>query len=866
MYPKPKIGMNLTTTQKLAEKEERCAAYGAFARATSADAYTLLQSNGGGLSDASVRERQKRLGLNILSQKKERNIVVQLLLRFLNPLVLVLLIIAAFSLFFGDQFSAILVSGMAVISVLLSFTQEYKAGKEAEKLSSMVHTTAAVYRNGALQELQMAQIVPGDIVELVAGDMIPADMRILVSKDLFVNQSSFTGESFPVEKFPEPIDAQSCSIVDMRNIAFMGSSVVSGTARGIVIETGSHTEFGALAKHLEESTHVSGFDLGIRKLTWLMIQFMIVLVFLIFTINAAFRSSWVEALLFSLAVAVGLTPEMLPMVVTLNLSKGAIAMSKKSVIVKHLNAMQNVGSMDVLCTDKTGTLTMDKVILEQYCDIEGKEDESVLEFAYINSYYQTGLKDLLDRTILHHEKKAPHTYTKVDEIPFDFSRKVMSVIIQTEKSHRLIAKGAPEEIFKRCTHYELQGERIAINKDKLAHLRKEYDHLSEQGFRVLAIAYKDTAQTQITYEQKDECDLILKGYLAFLDPPKSTALETIQALNALGITVKVITGDHPLVTQKICRDVGINAETIVTGDQMETMSDEELQKIVNTVDVFARMSPLQKERIILALHATDHIVGYMGDGINDAAALKAADVGISVNNAVDIAKESADLILMKKSLLVLRDGVVEGRKTFANIQKYIRMGTSSSLGNMISMTGASVFLPFLPMLPIQILLNNFLYDLSQLSIPTDNVDEDYIAKPHHWDIGAIRRFMIVFGTLSSVFDFLTFWMLVSVFHASAEVFHTAWFLESLCTQTLVIHVIRTVKMPIFESKASTALLFSTVFLTLTGFILPYTPLGAAFGFVPISLEYSIAIQGILLVYLAATQIVKMKFIHVFGYN
>ncbi|HVW67072.1 MAG TPA: magnesium-translocating P-type ATPase [Candidatus Peribacteraceae bacterium] len=850
----------------LSHTAARCEEYESFARAAEAGLYRSLQSSADGLKDAEASKRFAAVGPNVLVHKREKNIVIQFLLRFANPLVAVLLIIAAFSVFLGDIASAILVSIMAIVSVLISFTQEYKAGKEAQKLSDMVRTTASVRRNGAVKELQMKLVVPGDIVELKAGDMIPADMRILESKDLFVNQASFTGESYPVEKFPDSVLTTTCELNEMTNIAFMGSSVVSGSARGIVLTTGANTQFGEISKRLSEITEVSGFDRGISRLTWMMIQFMIALVLIIFAINWLFRANWVDALLFSLAVAVGLTPEMLPMVVALNLAKGAIGMSKKSVIVKKLNSMQNFGSMDVLCTDKTGTLTLDKIVLEKFCDVAGKQNESVLQYAYLNSFYQTGMKDLLDRTILDHEHTAMHGYKKIDEIPFDFSRRVMSVIVEIDRKNLLICKGAPEEIYKRCTHYELDGKIYDIDAAKLTFLKKEYDELSAQGFRVLGVAYKETPPTQSAYSKDDEGKLILKGYLAFLDPPKTTALETINALRKLGISVKVLTGDNALVTKKICTEVGLNVDNILTGDDLETMSDDALQQSVQTVTVFARLSPLQKERVIQALHATRHVVGYLGDGINDAPALKAADVGISVNNAVDIAKESADIILLKKSLIVLRDGVVEGRKTFSNILKYIRMGTSSNLGNMFSMTGASLFLPYLPMTPIQILLNNFLYDLSQLAIPTDEVDEEAIAKPHQWDMPSIRRFMIVFGSISSLFDFLTFWLLVSVFHATADIFHTAWFVESLTTQTLVIYVIRTRKIPFFQSRPSTLLFVSTILLTLIGLILPYSKLAAALQFVALGLPYVAMITGILIAYLLVTQVCKKYFIKKFGYQ
>ncbi len=848
-----------------AKNPDSCAEYVRYSKLNTEEVLRELCTRIEGLADEEVRTKAQEYGLNVLTLHREDSAILQLLKKFLNPLIVVLLIIAASSYILGDIISATLVSSMAGISVLLSFTQEYKAGNEAKRLSEMVKSTATVCRKGTVKEVPIRFLVPGDIVELVAGDMIPADLRILSSKDLFINQSAFTGESFPVKKFPDSLHADTCELSDMQNIAFMGSSVVSGSARAVVIQTGAHTQFGEISKELTEMSEVSGFDEGIKKLTWLMIRFMVVLVIAIFVINTLLRTPWTEALLFSLAVAVGLTPEMLPMLVTLNLSKGAIAMSKKSVIVKRLNAMQNFGAMDILCTDKTGTLTLNKVVLEQYCDVAGKADDSVLEYAYVNSFYQTGMKDLLDTTILHHEQKKHHHYEKIDEIPFDFMRKIMSVIVKVGHTHRLIAKGAPEAIFDCCTHYEQSGTVQSIDAEKLRFLRKEYDLLSAQGFRVLAIAYKDTATTQNRYEKKDEKNLILKGYLAFLDPPKASSMETIKALNKLGIEVKILTGDHPLVTKKICADVGLSVEKMLTGDDIEKLSEHALQSISEKVTVFARLSPIQKERVIRALRAKGHIVGYMGDGINDAPALKAADVGISVNNAVDIAKESADIILLKKSLMVLRDGVVEGRKTFANILKYIRMGTSSNLGNMFSMTAASLFLPFLPMLPIQILFNNFLYDLSQLAIPTDEVDEEFIAKPHQWNIKAIKHFMIVFGSLSSVFDLLTFALLIWVFRSSESQFHTAWFLVSLCTQTLVIHVIRTAKKPFTESRSSTPVLLSSVLFIIIGCLLPFSMLGPVLEFVPLGGIYFLAIVGIVSFYLYAVQRTKEWFIQKYGY-
>ncbi len=818
-----------------------------------------------GLAESVVQERLKKYGYNELAKKKKRTILRQIFSKFLNPLAVVLIIVGTFSYFFGEKVEAFLVLLMLLMSVMLSFIQEYRSSKEAEKLREMVRTTCTVLRNGRRKEVKIREIVPGDIVDLYAGDMIPADLRIISCKDLFINQASLTGESFPIEKFSNPIQAKSASLSALSNMAFMGSSVTSGTALGVVVRTGTSTQFGELSKRLVAIDAQTSFEKGIHKFVWLMIRSMSVLVAVIFAINAIFKGNLTEAFLFSLAVAVGLTPEMLPVIVAINLSKGAIAMSKKKVIVKRLNSIQNLGAMDVICTDKTGTLTMDKVVLEKHCDVVGNESEEVLKGAYINSFYQTGLKNLLDKTILKHRKLLVKEYKKIDEVPFDFSRRIMSVVVEAEGKHRIISKGAPEEIFKRCTQYALDGEIYEMENFVLSDLREEYEKLSSNGFRVLAIAYKDMAEKKAAYSKEDESGMILKGYLAFLDPPKPTVKKTIQQLQKLGIRVIVLTGDNELVTRKICGDVGLDVQDLVTGNQVEGLNDDALRESVRTTTVFARLSPLQKEKVVKALHANGHIVGYLGDGINDAPSLKAADVGISVNNAVDIAKESADMILLEKSLLVLEDGVLEGRKTFGNTIKYIKMGASSNLGNMISVTGASLFLPFLPMTPLQVLLNNFLYDLSQVAIPTDGVDKEYLEKPKPWDVNAIQRFMLIFGPISSIFDFVTFGALLFIFKSSQMLFHTGWFLESLGTQTIVIHVIRTAKTPFIESKPSKFLLFTTLLIITVGFALPFSSLGRYFGFVEPPLSLLLAIGGIVGGYLFLAQLVKSWYVRKYGY-
>ncbi len=828
--------------------------------------FEKLKTQPKGLTEKEAQKRIEEYGYNEPAKRKKRTVLVQILSKFLNPLVIVLLIIATFSIFFGEKISALLVSLMAIMSVFLSFVQEYRAGREAEKLSEMVRATATVYRNGKSKEIKMREIVPGDIVDLFAGDMIPADLRIISCKDLFINQASLTGESFPIEKIAEPLDNKNGAIAELRNIAFMGSSVVSGTALGVVVKTGISTQFGEISRKLATIRIETSFDKGIHKFTWLMIRAMFFMVLFIFAINAFRRGNFIESLLFSLGVAVGLTPEMLPMLVAMNLSKGAIAMSKREVIVKRLNSIQNFGAMDVLCTDKTGTLTLDKIVLEKHCDVVRKEEDDVLRYAYINSFYQTGLKNLLDRAILKHEKILIEQFKKIDEIPFDFSRKIMSVVVQMDEKHRIISKGAPEEIFKRCTKYELEGEILEMEDLILTDLKEEYDNLSADGFRVLAIAYKDMDNARQIYSKDDEKDLILKGYVAFLDPPKPSAKRAIQALEKLGIEFKVLTGDNELVTKKICSEVGLDVRGLVTGEQMDKLNDKELQELVKTTDVFARLSPLQKERIIRALHENKHIVGYLGDGINDALALKTSDVGISVNNAVDIAKESADIILLKKSLMVLEDGVIEGRKTFGNIVKYIKMGSSSNFGNMFSMTGGSIFLPFLPMLPIQILLNNFLYDLSQIAIPNDGVDKEYTIKPRPWNVNYIKKFMIIIGPISSIYDFLTYGVMLFIFHASPQLFHTGWFIESLCTQTLVIHVIRTGKIPFLESRPSRFLILTSILIVTTGIAIPFSPLAKPFGFVAPPPLYFVILFFMVITYMLLVQVVKTWFIKKYGYE
>jgi P-type Mg2+ transporter len=840
-----------------------------FVSQDTAKVLKLLKTSEKGLSRPEAAARLSEYGLNDPTKRKENHVIIQFLAGFMNPLVLALLAIAVFSFVFGEKISAILVAVMAFASVLIGFIQEYRAKKTAEKLIDMVKVTSNVFRDGRVMSVKMSEVVPGDIVNMVAGDMIPADLRIIQAKDLFINQSTFTGESFPVEKFAAGLDKVKMQLASLNNIALMGSSVVSGTALGVIIQTGLNTELGRMSVELQSGELPTTFDKGIRSFTLLMLRYMLILAFAVFIINASFKGNWMEAFLFALAVAVGLAPEMLPMEVTINLSKGAIAMSKKDIIVKRLDSIQNLGAMDILCTDKTGTLTLDEITLVKHINALAEDDEDVLHLAFLNSYYQTGLHSVLDKAVLKHQHMGVKDYKKVDEIPFDFERRVMSVVVAMDHRRRIITKGAPEQFLSRCDRYEVGGKISKITKPMMARLDKEYDLLSAQGYRVLAIGYNDFPATRKTFSYDDERGLIFKGFVAFLDPAKPTVEHTIKALEKLGIKLKILSGDNDLVTKKVCMDVNLTIEGILKGEEIEKMSDAELQKKVDGVTIFARVSPLQKERIIFALRANRHAVGFLGDGINDALALKAADVGISVNNAVGVAKETADIILLKKSLSVLKDCVIEGRKTFGNIIKYIKMGASSNFGNMFSMTGASLFLPFLPMRPIQILFNNFLYDLSQISLPTDQVDQEYINNPRPWNIDLIKKFMIVIGPVSSLFDYITFAVMWFVFQANTPaqqaLFSTGWFLESLASQTLVIYVIRTNGIPFIHSRPSKPLVFTTLAVLVCAFIFANSAIGGYMNFTPLPLLYFVILFFMLAAYLGLVQLVKQWFIKKYGY-
>jgi Mg2+-importing ATPase len=832
-----------------------------------------------GLTAEEAAVRLHAVGPNLVAHERRQSLFRELVGRARNPLNFLLLSLAAVSFSLGDRRAAAVITVMVLLSVSLAFVQEHRSNNAAARLRAMVRTTATVLRrraNVAAEphgfEIPIEELVPGDVVMLSAGDMIPADLRVLTAKDLFLNEAALTGEAMPAEKSVAPFESRSGASTDLPNICFMGSNVLSGAGTAVAIQTGTHTYFGELAGMLIRQRAPTSFDKGVTRFTWLMIRFMAVMVPSVFVINGITKGDWFEALMFALAVAVGLTPEMLPMIVTVNLAKGALAMSRKRVIVKRLNAIQNFGAMDVLCTDKTGTLTQDKIILMHHFDLHGCESARVLEYAYLNSHFQSGLKNLLDIAVLDHVEtkehvQLEHRFNKIDELPFDFSRRRMSVILATEENkHVLICKGAVEEVFAACTQFAMDGAAAPLDASHLVQMQGQTRRLNADGFRVIAVAYKEIVEPRPSYRNEDESDLTLLGYIAFLDPPKESAGIAIAGLARSGVQVKILTGDNDIIARKICREVGVVTDDVITGGDLDKMTDEELAQRLETATLCAKVSPAQKARIIEALHFRDHVVGFLGDGINDGPALKSADVGISVDTAVDIAKESADIILLEKSLTVLSEGVLEGRKIFGNIVKYIKMGASSNFGNMFSVLGASIFLPFLPMAPIQVLTNNLLYDFSQTTIPTDNVDDEYIATPRRWDIGNITKFMLCLGPISSIFDYLTYGTLLWLFAAwsNPPLFQTGWFVESLLTQTLIIHIIRTARIPFFQSRASNALIMTTILVAGAGAVLPYSPLGPILGFVPLPGSYWVAVFLIILGYCVLAHSVKSWFVRRWG--
>ncbi|MGN6091802.1 MAG: magnesium-translocating P-type ATPase [Luteibacter jiangsuensis] len=853
----------------------------------SADAYRptdellrALDTRPDGLDEAAIAERLDRDGVNEVGHEKPPHWSVQLLRAFRSPFIVVLLALAVVQLFTepDDYTGPVIIAAMVGISVVLSFTQEFRSSRAAEALKAMVRNTATVTRradDGHAEriEVPVEELVAGDIVHLGAGDMVPADLRLLAAKDLFISQAILTGESIPVEKSAPngTTAAGNAGPLDLPTVCYMGTNVVSGTATAVVLATGARTYLGSLARTLSGERVQTSFDRGIASVSWLLIRFMAVMVPVVFVINGLDKHDWLEAFMFGLSVAVGLTPEMLPLIVTANLGKGAIAMSKRKVVVKRLNAIQNFGAMDVLCTDKTGTLTLDKIVLERHVDLSGDDSDEALEYGYLNSRFQTGLRNLMDKAVLAHRDLEPSAgrYRIVDEIPFDFQRRRMSVVVTDGQGEQLlVCKGAVEEMLAICTQARTGDVVEPMTEEKRLAIRAMTNRLNEDGLRVLIVAIRRDPSGDRAYGVADESGLTAVGCLAFLDPPKDSAATAIRALHHHGVAVKVITGDNEAVTRKICVEVGLDVEASALGRDIEQLDDAALDAMVEHTTVFAKMSPVQKARVVKSLQRLGHTVGFLGDGINDAPALRDADVGISVDTATDIAKESADIILLEKNLTVLEEGVVEGRVTFGNIMKYIKMTASSNFGNVFSVLVASAFLPFLPMLPLQILVQNLLYDLSQLSIPFDRMDEEYLRQPRKWDAGDIGRFMVWIGPVSSVFDITTFWLMWHYFGANdvahQSLFQSGWFIEGLLSQTLVVHMIRTRRVPFLRSMASAPVLALTGAIMLAGMFIPYSALGARIGMQPLPGVYFAWLALTLVSYCMLTQLVKTLYIRRYG--
>ncbi len=878
--------------------------------ASAADATVLverLDSHLDGLTEIEADAIRDTVGLNAIQAERPQPWWEHLWHCYANPFNLLLTLLSFVSYLTEDAKATIVIGSMVALSTILRFVQESRSNRAADRLKDMVSTKATVLRRDVSQlaapdasryfgialpvrpsrqfELPIRDLVPGDIVILAAGDMIPADLRLLAAKDLFVAQAALTGESLPVEKFAvlgeTARNTPNRSPLELENICFMGTNVVSGSASAIAVATGNNTYFGALAERVTAvDRRPTAFQAGINQVSWLLVRFMMVMTPIVLLLNGFLKHDWLEAFLFAISVAIGLTPEMLPMIVTSTLAKGAVVLSRKKVIVKRLDAMQNFGAMDVLCTDKTGTLTQDKIFLERHIDVFGNESGAVLEFAYLNSYYQTGLKNLLDRAVLDFAEMNQRlgiatNYRKVDEVPFDFERRRMSVVVsEREDHHELICKGAVEEMLGVCTRVHHDGRTSPLSSELLAEIRKITGDLNSQGLRVIAIATKDLPPMKEVYGVADESDLTLVGYIAFLDPPKESTAPALTALREHGVTVKVLTGDNELVTAKICKEVGllegVTGDAILLGSQVEAMSDAELAIECERRTVFAKLSPAHKERIVRALHDNGHVVGFMGDGINDAPALRAADIGISVDTAVDIAKEAADIILLEKSLMVLEEGVLEGRRTFANMLKYIKMTASSNFGNVFSVLVASAFLPFLPMLPLQLLVQNLLYDISQVAIPFDNVDTEFLAKPQSWNPADIGRFMIFFGPISSLFDLCTFALMWFVFKANdvdhQTLFQSGWFIEGLLSQTLIVHMIRTRKIPFIQSRGALPLCLMTIAIVAVGIAIPMTGVAGYFKFEALPLLYFPWLVVVLIAYVVLTQAVKGYYARRFGWQ
>ena len=824
-----------------------------------------LSTSAAGLSSSEATDRLKQFGPNILRPPQKRALVLQFLARFKNPLVIILLVASAVSAFTGDVTSFLIISAIVVMSVTLDFIQEHRAGKAAEELRQSVAIRVRALRDGKSTEIPASTLVPGDVVLLSAGDLIPGDGRVLGGQDFFVKQALLTGESYPVEKFFRDLPDAGQDMADAVNSVFMGTSVVSGSATVLICRTGPNTALGEISDTLASKAPPTSFEQGTQRFGFLIMRFTILLVLFVVLANAYFHRPWLESFLFAVALAVGLTPELLPMVVSVTLARGAMRMAKKKVIVKRLESIHNLGSMDVLCTDKTGTLTEARIHLERHVDAFGQDSSRVLELAYLNSFFESGLRSPMDDAILEHKEIDVTAWRKIDEVPFDFERRRVSVIVDNGKDRFLLVKGAPDDILGFCILCEENGEKNPKSMDEaaLARVRALHETFARDGFRVLGVAWKKVAQTEHHAVVNDETELVFAGFAAFLDPPKKSAQDALAKLAHAGVEVKIVTGDNELVTRHICEKLGLPIIGILTGAEMQGMDDHAFSACVENVNLFCRVNPAQKNRVILALKQRGRVVGYLGDGINDAPSLHSADIGISVDSAVDVAKSAAEMILLEQDLNVLHQGVVEGRRTFGNIMKYIMMGTSSNFGNMFSMAGATLFLPFLPMLPVQILLNNLLYDVSEIPIPLDSVDEEYLTQPRHWNMNFIRNFMLSVGPVSSAFDFLTFFIMLSVFHAGEQLFHTGWFIESMATQVLVIFIIRTRRNP-FKSRPNLWLTLCSLSIVFLATLLPFTPLGRYFGFVPPPLSFYAILAVLVFFYLFAVEGIKQWFFRRFA--
>ncbi|QWV92431.1 magnesium-translocating P-type ATPase [Geomonas oryzisoli] len=817
-----------------------------------------------GLTSTEAASRLPQFGPNLIHGERKKALVLQFITKFKNPLVIILLTASALSAFTGDTTSFFIIGTIVLISVTLDFVQEYQAGQAAERLRQSVAVRGQVLRDGKFLEIPLAEMVPGDVALLAAGDLVPCDGRVLEAKDFFVNQALLTGEAFPVEKSPAELPEET-QVLAAGNTVLLGTSVVSGTAQVLVCRTGQRTELGEIADTLLAKAPPTAFEEGTHRFGLLIMRMTVLLVLFVLLVNAFFHRPWLESFLFAVALAVGLTPELLPMVVSVTLSRGALRMATKKVIVKRLASIHNLGSMDVFCTDKTGTLTEARIHLERHLNPLGQDSLRVLELAYYNSYYETGLKSTLDDAILEHTEIDASGWKKIDEVPFDFERRRISVLLDNGTERLLVVKGAPEDILRLSVSFAADGEAQAQPLGEAARLaiNGQFEALSREGFRVLGIASRKVGKDHPHAVVGDESELVFAGFAAFLDPPKASAKLALAGLAADRVEVKIITGDNELVTQHIFEELGLPVTGVLTGADIQQLDDPALAARAEQVNLFCRVAPAQKNRVILALKRRGHVVGYLGDGINDAPSLHSADVGISVDSAVDVAKAAADMILLEQDLGVLHAGVLEGRRTFGNIMKYIMMGTSSNFGNMFSMAGASLVLPFLPMLPVQILLNNLLYDVSELPIPLDRVDDDYLSHPRHWDMNFIRNFMLVIGPVSSVFDFLTFYVMLTFFHAGEALFHTGWFIESMATQVLVIFIIRTRQSP-FKSRPNPWLIACSLTVVAGAALLPFAPIGRHLGFVAPPAFFFLMLTALLLAYLVAVEGMKRWFFRRFA--